>query len=125
MRVLIVLVSIVVVLGVAMGLLNRARHRVPLPFKTVVSRGDTVVATVQPGLYFSVRRANNPETKSISGSDPLELQNGSSVELNSGHSSYRVTCRTSPPPAGLYIEGQWYLHDLLSSYVEKSFIKAQ
>ncbi len=53
------------------------------------------------------------------------LRDGESVRLISPHTAYQITCRISPPTAGVYVEGSWYLHDFPRSAVKKWFIPAE
>ncbi len=119
-----VVVFAVVVLCSVVGV-TFARHYVPSPFASVAIHGDGVVATIRPGVRFALYRPDAHVLKHISGSEPLQLRNGESVSLNSPHTSYEVTCRTSPPPAGLDVVGQWYLHDFPKSFVKRCFVEAK
>lgn len=117
------------VCGVAIGALPvmgvwSALHYVPSPFASVELQGEAVVARLRPDLSFAVFRAP-PVVEDISGSESLELRNGESVRLQSARRSYKVTGRTSPPPAGLYLEGEWHLHDFPKSCVKRWFVRAK
>lgn len=100
-------------------------HYVPSPFTKVTLRGDRVVATVRPDMRFLVLRAGSHTLESASGSEPLEMRDGESVRLQSPHRGYELTCRTSPSPAGVFVEGRWYLHDFPKSAIKRWFIAAR
>lgn len=119
--VLILTVGIVATSGAIVFTLNY----VPSPFAAVVSRGDTIIATPHRGLLFMVSKPNSNQLEHIDASKPLELRNGETVRLGSGQRSYQVACRTSPPPVGLWIQGEWHLHDFPRSFVKKWFISAK
>ena len=101
-----------------------ALHYVPSPFAQVTLRGDSVVATLRPDVSFGVLRSDTPVGAHVSGSESLEFRNGQSARLTSPRTSYRITCRTSPRPAGLYVEGSWFVHDYVESAVRIWFVEA-
>jgi hypothetical protein len=112
-----------IALVVAVGIVFAVNY-VPSPFTAITLRGDAVVATVRPDMRFLVFRAGSHTLESAPGSEPLEMRDGESVKLQSPHTGYKVICRTSPSPAGLYVEGEWHLHDFPKSFVKKWFMTA-
>jgi hypothetical protein len=101
-----------------------ALHHVPSPFAGVTLRGDTVVAQIRPGTSFGFVRQSTRVGEHISDSASIELRDGESVMLGSPHTGYTITCRVSPRPAGLYIQGSWFLHDFLRSSLKTWFVEA-
>ena len=101
-----------------------ALHYVPSPFASVTLRGDTVVAKLRSD-SFGLVRGGTHAGEHISGSESIELRDGESVILQSPRTGYRVTCRTSLRPAGLYVEGRWFVHDYLRSAEKIWFIQAR
>ena len=101
-----------------------ALHYVPSPFTSVTLRGDTVVAETRPGRGFGLIRESTRVGEHISGSESIELRDGESIMLNSPRTGYRITCRMSPTPAGLFIQGSWYYHNFPRSAVKAWFVEA-
>jgi len=125
-RVFIVLaLTALIVLLTAAGFAFAVLNYVPSPFSSVTLRADTVAATIRPDTDFLVFRADSHGLQRGSHSEPLEIHDGESVRLQSPHTGYTVVCRMSPGPAGLYIEGEWHLHDFPKSFVKKWFVKAE
>jgi hypothetical protein len=122
-RVLLICAAAIIVMIVIAGWFGF--HYVPLPFASVTRRDHTVVATLRPGRGFAFMRERTRIGEHIAGSGSLDLQDGESVTLGSGHTSYRITCRVSPRPAGLFIQGSWSLHDFLRSAEKTWFMEAQ
>ena len=94
----------------------------PLPAR-IALEGDAIVMTLSPGEHFMFFRSDNAAGQ-ISGPEPLTLPNGASVHLTSAHSSYQLTCRTSPSPAGLYVEARANVHDIKGP-LKKYFVTAK
>ena len=81
----------------------RAADSSTSPFATVVRRGDTIVAMLPSiGTRYLVGDASNPRVTSYC--ESFQLRHGESLFLREKHSSYRVTCHISPPPAGFKVE---------------------
>ncbi len=117
---ILVLIALLATAGIVFAI-----NYVPSPFTAVTLRDDVVVATVHPDMRFLVLRAGSHTLESASGSEPLEMRDGESVRLQSPHRGYKVVCRTSPSPAGLFVEGRWYLHDFPKSAVKRWFVEAR
>jgi len=121
--VLVVCAAAVVGIAIISGWL--AHHYVSSPFASVTLRGDTVVAKLRSDVSFGLVRGSTHVGEHISGSESIELRDGESIILGSPRTGYLVTCRTSLRPAGLYIEGRWFVHDYLESAVKIWFIEAR
>jgi|ERR1051326_4615602 hypothetical protein len=94
------------------------------PFAKLVLHGGAVVATTRPHTAFALFPHDSHMVKLLSGSESFELPNGASCVLSSAHIRYRITCRTSPSPAGLYIAASRNVHDIKGP-VYNFFLKAQ
>ncbi len=112
-------IAIIVVIASWLGL-----HYVPSPFASVKLRGDTVVAQIRPGTSFGLMRERTRIGEHIAESESVDFHDGESVMLYSAHTGYHITCRVSPRPAGLFIQGSWFLHDLLRSAEKTWFVAA-
>jgi hypothetical protein len=121
-RVLFIGAAAIIAMSVVAGWLGF--QHVPSPFVSVTRRDDKVVATLRAGSGFALMRARTLTGEHIAGSGSLDFQDGESVTLGSGHTSYRITCRVSPRPAGLFIQGSWFLHDFLRSAEKTWFVEA-
>ena len=95
------------------------------PFATVVRQGDTIVATLPSiGIRYVVGDAPKPRVTSYG--ESFQLRDGASVFLYEKHSSYRVTCHISPPPAGLKVESAFNAESFDGTTTKKNyFIEAQ
>ena len=113
-----------VLVGIAIITSWLGLHYVPSPFESVTVRGDSVVAKLRSDVSFGLVRGSTHVGEHISGSESFELRDGESIILNSGHTSYSITCRMSLRPAGFYVEGRWFLHDFLRSAVKTWFVEA-
>jgi len=102
-----------------------ALHYVPSPFASVTLRGGAVVAKLRPDVSFGLVPGRTLVGRHISGSESIEFRDGESVILGSPRTGYRITCRTSPRPAGLYVEGHWFFHDFPRSAVKIWFVEAE
>ena len=102
-----------------------ALHDVPSPFVSVALRGDTVVARVRPDTSFGLVPGKTLVGRHIAASESIEFRDGESVSLSSPRTAYRITCRMSPRPAGLYIEGHWFVHNYVRSAEKIWFVEAR
>src|SRR4051812_34201165 len=95
------------------------------PFAAVVRRGDTIVATMPSiGIRYVVGDAPKPRVTSYG--ESFQLRDGASLFLYEKHSSYRVTCHISPPPAGLKVESTLDAQSFGGTTTKKNyFIDAQ
>src|SRR3954447_1481780 len=125
-RVVIVLAAAGALLAVALGAtaLTITWWEAPSPFTSVVLQGDAVVATLRPGGPFILFRSGSHQAQFISGAESFQLQDASSVLLNSAHESYQIACHTHRPPAGLQIQSRFFFHDI-KGLGKKSFVTAQ
>jgi hypothetical protein len=97
----------------------------PFPFATVTLRDSSIVATLSSNRRWLVKR-DSAEPRLTSFGESFELREGTSLSLVERHSSYRVTCHISPPPAGLQVESTFDAHSFGGTTTKKSsFIKAQ
>src|SRR2546423_9018468 len=120
-RVLEVCIAVIASAAVMGSLL--ALHYVPSPCSSVTRRGDSVVARLRPGTGFGLFRERTRIGEHIAGSESIDFHDGESVMLSSGHTGYRITCRVSPRPAGLFIQGSLSLHHFLPSAEENWVIQ--
>lgn len=102
-----------------------ALHYVPSPFASVTLQDGTVFAKLRSNVSFGLVPGKTLVGQHISGSESIEFRDGESVILGSPRTRYRITCRTSPRPAGLYVEGRWFFHDFPRSAVKIWFVEAE
>jgi hypothetical protein len=75
------------------------------PFRSVVVRDGTIVATLPPAPRWIVQ-VGSAETRPSKPSESFTLQAGSSLRLVEHHLSYQVTAQLTPTP-GLKIESHF------------------
>lgn len=103
----------------------RAADSGAAPFATVVRYGDTVVATL-PSVGIRYVVGDDPTPRVTSYGESFRLRDGASVFLHEKHSSYRITCHISPPPAGLKVESMFNTQSFGGTITKKNyFIDAQ
>jgi hypothetical protein len=107
-------------LFVAAGIQLDAADSRNSPFATVVRRGDTIVATLPTlGMRYVVAEAQRPRITSYG--EPFQFRDGTSVLLYEKHSSYRITCHISPPPAGLRVESTFNAQSFGGTTTKKNY----